>query len=133
MLNFQELEDNGIIRFDISHRGGYYTMPASDALELLNFQDEGGELLDNLPNSIGCGCNYLGGGIRGAVYGSSEFEAHGVPSRYARKLEKLVASMIARYIQLEGAMNNEIDDDGEENWDAQATASARHAGVISAY
>lgn len=127
------------IEYDLGYHGGHYTMTAEFALNLIGFTgdyEEKDSILGCMPNKIGAGCNYLGGGIRGTVHGSGkaeDFEQHGVPARYAAELGKLAKACIQRYIELEGALNDQEDEEGETNWDAKATAAARRSGAISAY
>ena len=129
-LNLFDREKTGRIDYEIGDRGGYYKMMTEEALELIG---ENGSELINLPDCIGCGCNYLGGGVRGKVFGSGDFVKHGINERVAKKLDELVALMIERYIELEGSMNDDFDDEGETNWNAEATKQARMTGTVSVY
>lgn len=134
-----QLEEAGKALIDLGHRGGHYGFKSGVVVGALFPEldyDEAEELDGNLPNKIGAFCNYLGGGIRGAVCGSasqSDLEAHGVKPEHAEKLAEFIELCKDRYIELEGDLNAEEYEDGDTNWDAIATNSARKAGVVSAY
>lgn len=134
------LENDRKVDYDIGYRGGHYTIDASDALYIAGFTgdyDEKCAILESLPGKIGAGCNYLGGGLRGAIVGTvgsaDEFVKHGVPEKYAQKLFLLVKAIKQRYEDIENGMNDEYDAYGEPNWDAIGTNANRRAGVTSAY
>ena len=115
----------GEVVYDIGGRGGNLGYYGADVAEYVGCTEE------DLPAKYGCYCNYLGGGIRGAV----------APSGYNKSVEKEAAELLdalaeackAVYIAEECGLNNELYEDGEPNWDALATQTARKAGVVSAY
>jgi len=127
------MEQLGSLDMEIGHRGGFIKLSSSSVFEAFDIPDK---YLDSVPRYIGAGCNYLGGGVRGSIFstgGAAEFESHGVPKTYAKILEKVGDALIRRYEELEGGANDEVDEDGETNWDAMATNASRRAGVRSAY
>ena len=87
----------------------------------------------DLPSKFGAGCNYMGGGIRGSIFGST-FNKD-VPTKAAMLLCALAEACVRVYesVENESQLNNEEYSDGDTNWDAIATKSVRKTGVISAY
>lgn len=129
-----EMEENRDMLYDISYRGGNYGAKSGDVIAYLfpTVSNEVAEKIDSMmPGKFGCYCNYLGGGIRGAI-ARSDYDAK-MPKKYARRLDAFTLACKARYEELEGDMNNEEDEDGETNWDGLATKSARASGIVSAY
>jgi len=122
------LEDAGKVDFDISYRGGHYGLSRNDACELLGI--EGGNA-DYLPPKVGVYCNYLGGGLRGAIVGGGYDKK--LPAKYAKKVDAFVAACKLRYHEIENGLNDEVDENGETNWDAVGTNASRAAGVVSGY
>jgi hypothetical protein len=126
----EDLENLGIGRVyaDISHRGGGLGFYASAVAEHFNVST------DDLPSKFGAGCNYLGGGMRGAIFKSS-FNTTNITGRKAELLEALAEACVRVYenIENEAGMNDEEGEDGETNWDAAATKAARDNGTTSAY
>ena len=125
-----ELEDsnNNCPDYEIGGRGGHYGLSAEQALELIGAP---ADLESYLPGHFGAYCNYLGGGLRGAI-ALSNFDGK-IPAKWAAKLKQLGEACARRYEELEGSMNDEIDEDGDPNWDAIGTNKSRRAGVVSAY
>lgn len=125
--NLQDLKDLGIgnVYCDISHRGGGVGLYASAVAEHLNIP------VSYLPRYVGAYCNYLGGGMRGAITSGGYNTA--VSKAKAKILDALQDAAKRVYLNIEGDANDEVDDDGEINWDAKATNAARRAGVVSAY
>ena len=129
-----ELEESGEVEYNIGGRGGSYTISNDAAVKLIAPGDDDYDyVLYHIPARIGCGCNYLGGGIRGALVGTSGFIEHKVPPQYAEQLDDLVKAMKARYEEHESGLNEEEYEDGETNWEAVGTNAARRAGIRSAY
>lgn len=131
-----KLEEQGAVEYDITHRGGTYGVRIDDALKIAGTTREELEAAGaHLPVRLGAFCNYLGGGVRGAVTGISvqDMLDHNVPEKVAKKLGALIEAAKVRYIELENGMNDEEDANGEPNWDAMATNAARKAGTVSAY
>jgi hypothetical protein len=131
------LEETRSLLVDIGHRGGHFGARTPEVLTALwptlspTLRDR---LTSSLPPKIGALCNYLGGGVRGAVVPSarlSDFISHGVPVTRARVLAAFANACVDRYIALEGLEDQ--DEDGTPDWDAIATNAARRAGVVSAY
>ncbi len=117
----------GSIDVDITHRGGHLRFYNSDVAEFFNVPQE------LLPNKIGAYCNYLGGGVRGAI----------TISTFSKDLDAEKASLITAlseackraYVNIEeeqGLLDDE-DEDGEINWDNVATKKARDANMTSSY
>lgn len=110
---------------DVSGRGGKVGVKGSRLAAVLGIEE------DILPPMFGIYCNYLGGGMRGALCRSG-FSPN--TSLEVKELLESVLKAIERiYLSCENPMNEEYLDDGEINWDAVATNSARRAGVKSAY
>lgn len=124
----EELEaELGGMKCDISHRGGgigFYSDNIADVIGVERWM---------LPNCIGAGCNYLGGGLRGSIF-ASIFSGE-VPEEKAEILNALADACVRVYenIENEAGMNAEEDEDGETNWDAVGINASRRAGVVSAY
>jgi hypothetical protein len=121
------LEESGQVDYEIGYRGGHYGLPRSEACELLGIE---GGYSDYLPAKVGVYCNYLGGGLRGAIvwggYGK-------IPEKYAKRLDSFYRVCKKRYLEIENGMNDEVDSEGNENWDAIGTRKMREAGVESGY
>ena len=122
----EDLEALGLkVDYDISHRGGGLGVNGLQVAELLGVDRH------LLPGKVGCGCNYLGGGIRGKVYPSNW--SNSIEGKFKRTwLSKLTEACMRAYTDMEGEMNEE-EIDGETNWDAVATNAARAAGIERAY
>ena len=124
-----DLEDLGIgpIDAEMSYRGGGLGFYGGDVAEHFEVDDH------LLPHKFGAGCNYLGGGVRGAIFASnfSQF----VPEDKSILLRALADACIRVYQNLEEEehMNDEVDEDGETNWEAKCTKASREAGIQSAY
>ena len=118
-----QAEEEGKLSIDISYRGGYYGARASVACELLGLPDH---VADQLPNKVGAYCNYLGGGLRGAIVciDAGDMIGHGVAKTYAKK--------IARFAELCKQRYNEIEA-GEGLQDEDDFSIGRVDSVISAY
>lgn len=138
-LRLLEDTSNPKIKIEISHRGGHYGISADHALELIGATDKQRELYaERLPNNIGAYCNYLGGGLRGAIGTSAdiaEMTTRGIPKTLAKKMVQLMDACATRYEELENetGLNSETDEDGATNWEACGTNANRRAGILSAY
>lgn len=128
----ENLTENSSIDYDIGGRGGYLTVLSETVFDVLNIPEK---YLNCVPRKIGAGCNYLGGGVRGSVFtvSADEYIQHGLPKTYAIKLRKAGEVLVNKYLEIENGMNDEVDEEGETNWEAMATNASRRAGVISAY
>ena len=125
---YEDLEALGIGRVycDIGGRGGgigFYSADVANHFEV----SEG-----DLPNKFGAGCNYLGGGIRGSIFGSTFSDR--ITGRKAKLLKTLAEACVRvyNYVENDNSMNEE-ETAGETNWEAKGTNSARKSGIISAY
>lgn len=137
----QQLELDERLLFEVSHRGGHCGAYAGDVVAVLfpNHSDAWRDSLDEkLPGKVGVYCNYLGGGLRGAIAASAsieEMEAHGIAKGVARQLAAFMDACGERYLEMENelGLNDETYPDGDTNWDAFGTNRVRKTGVISAY
>lgn len=112
--------------YEVGHRGGNLGLRGGDVAEAVGVD------ADYLPKNYGVYCNYLGGGVRGAVCPSGYDEA--IKGRKAQLLDELAEACKRAYIAIEdGDGLNSDYPDGETNWDAEATRRSRQAGVKSAY
>lgn len=130
------MEAEGKMIGDISHRGGTYGAYATVAVGTLFptlSEEQERRVLDCLPNKIGAFCNYLGGGLRGAIVRSDYAAA--LPAKYARRIDAFTRECVRRYNEIENGegLNEETYPDGDTNWEAQGTKKVRAAGVKSAY
>lgn len=125
-----QLESLGIgnVIVDIGHRGGGVGFTSS-AIEKITGVDS-----FYLPRNFGSYCNYLGGGVRGAIMPST-FSSD-IQGKKAELLRALAAACVRVYENLENentSLNDEEYEDGDINWDAKATKAARRARIESAY
>lgn len=112
---------------DISYRGGNLGFYGSFIAEFVGTDDW------LLPRSFGAYCNYLGGGLRGTI-NASDFSNDITGS--TRELLKAIANACVRaynYYENEEGLQDEVDEDGETNWENAGTNASRKAGVVSAY
>jgi len=126
---YEDLEGLGIGRVycDIGGRGGGIGFYGSDVAEAVGVSE------CDLPSKFGAGCNYLGGGVRGSIFGSTWNEKE-ITGRKAQILGALADACVRVYENAENESGlNDDGEDGEPNWDAQATKGARQAGIQSAY
>ena len=114
---YDDLEGLSIGRIicDISYRGGNIGFYGSDVANMFDVSE------GDLPNKFGAGCNYLGGGLRGSIFGS-DFSGR-ITGRKARLLNELAEACIRVYENIDRA---EIEDDVMQG-------IARVNGVKSAY
>lgn len=126
---FDDLSELNIGRVycDISHRGGGIGFYSKDVAAHFNVP------VEYLPNKFGAGCNYMGGGVRGSIFPSTFDKA--IVGRKANLLNALANACVRVYqdIENESEMNEELDCEGEINWDSMATKAVRNAGITSAY
>lgn len=128
-----DLEDQGLVIYEVGYRGGNYGLAVNDFIDLFMPKDLENidNIVDMLPNNVGVYCNYLGGGLRGAIVGGGYAES--LPKKIAKIVDRFVKLCRQRYIELEDGLNDEVDVDGETNWDAIGTNASRNAGIVSAY
>lgn len=114
---------------DIGGRGGKLGVHGSTLASAIGVREY------SIPNKVGAYCNYLGGGLRGAICCTDGFENHGVPKRKAELLNAFseMCKRVYQNIEDEDGMNDEVDGDGETNWEAKGTNASRIAGIVSAY
>jgi hypothetical protein len=121
----------GPVICDIGGRGGYVGFSGKTVSDFFNSRNIRLSEHD-LPGKFGAFCNYLGGGMRGAIC-CSTFSSN-VNKRTASYLNELSAACKRAYENAENdtGMNDDYPD-GETNWEALATKASRNAGVVSAY
>lgn len=137
MKNMRELlvrmEGDGRISYEIGHRGGWYRTTSSTLVEELFRKHSPASralMLEKMPQNFGAFCNYLGGGIRGAVCRSSFSEE--LPKSIKAKLDDFGKECVRRYLELE----REWLDSGDaftDEWNEEATRKVRANGIISAF
>jgi hypothetical protein len=115
---YEDLEELGIGRIicNISYRGGNLGFSGSDVARAFDVNDY------DLPQNYGCGCNYLGGGLRGSIFESGYSKE--VEKKKAKLLDELAKACIRVYEYCE--KENNIEDDVMQG-------VARVKGVRSAY
>jgi len=129
MEDIYDLEDQDVIDYEISYRGGNYGISAQKFIERFAPEEDIEALL---PGHIGAYCNYLGGGLRGAICKSDY--AKETPARIAKMVDNFVSLCARRYAELEEEML--LNDEGEAddpNWEAMGTNACRRAGIVSNY
>jgi hypothetical protein len=126
---YEDLENLGIGRVycDISHRGGgvgFYSSAVAEHFEVEAWQ---------LSPKFGAGCNYLGGGLRGSIFGSTF--SNKITGQKAKLLSELSNACVRVYENIENgsSLNDEEDENGETNWEAMGTNASRRVGIVSAY
>jgi len=128
-----DLEDKGLVVYEVGYRGGNYGLCVNDFID--KFMPKGLEnvddIVDMLPNNVGVYCNYLGGGLRGAIVGGGYSEK--LPKKLAKIVDNFVKLCRQRYMEMEDGLNDEVDAEGDTNWDAIGTNASRKAGIVSAY
>lgn len=120
------LEDKDEVDIEIGHRGGHYGLKAEKVLGFLGI-DVG---LDLLPDNVGVYCNYLGGGLRGAITGGGYSERIGV--KEAKKLDDFISACKQRYEEIESEWAEDPEAFTDE-WREAGTKSCRDTGIVSAY
>lgn len=110
------------VDYNISSRGGYVAIDPSAVCDYLQSRHIKVSPSD-LPRKFGAYCNYLGGGIRGAI---CETQFNPKLSITAQKyLSELSAACKRVYLSL--------DSNDPDNWDDIGTNAARAAGITRAY
>ena len=120
--------DMGSPIYDIGERGGHLGFAG------IHVANRIGVSSNYLPKSYGVYCNYLGGGIRGALTHSGFDDK--ISIRKKQLLEALADACKRVYINIEADMGliDEYDEySGEPNWNNMATNTARNNGTVSAY
>lgn len=127
--NLTDLENLGIGRVcaEVGSRGGGVGFYGSDVAKAVGVSES------DLSKKYGCGCNYLGGGIRGAIFTSRYNKS--ITGRKAELLDAIANACIRVYesIENEEGLNRDEYEDGDTNWDVKATKAVRASGTISAY
>lgn len=128
MLAFAK-KHNINLTWDIGYRGGGYGAYAESLARYLKISPE------DLPRKYGCGCNYLGGGVRGSIFVSGYNNDLQKKEKVKEFLDAFAEACKRAYEDLENqsGLNDDYDSDGDTNWEARATKSSRKAGIISAY
>lgn len=116
----------GPLIVDIGYRGGGLGFSRDTLARAFNIEAW------MLPRKVGAFCNYLGGGLRGAI-GASTWHPD-MPTKAAKLLEALTEACVRAYqaAEDESGMNDD-GPDGETNWEALGTRMSRLAGIQSAY
>jgi hypothetical protein len=119
--------DLGSPIYDIGERGGHLGFAG------IHVANRIGVSSNYLPKNYGVYCNYLGGGIRGALTHSGFDDK--ISIRKKQLLEALADACKRVYndIELELGLFDDTDADGETNWNNVATKKARESGTISGY
>jgi len=101
--SYEDLEALGIGRVycDISYRGGGIGFYAEDVARAFDVSES------QLPRYFGAGCNYLGGGLRGSIFGS-DFSTE-ITGKKRQLLEVLAEACVRVYKSCEN--EGEIEDD----------------------
>lgn len=122
-----EILDLEFVEADISYRGGNLGFSGADIADLVDVDEH------LLPSKFGVYCNYLGGGLRGAICASG-FSID-VPEEKAEILDAISKSCrrAYEYYENQSHLNDEEYPDGETNWEAEGTDRIRNAGIVSAY
>ena len=122
-----ELEEIGVLSYDIGNRGGYLGMYSEVVSELLDIDS------NLLPNKVGVYVNYLGGGVRGNI-SKSDYSSY-IKGEKKELLDAFISACSRVYMDAEdgSGLNDEYYEDDDINWDVIATKSARNAKIHSAY
>lgn len=126
--DLEALQDElGRLDYEIGYRGGHLGFNGNNIAGYIGVDES------DLSNGYGCGCNYLGGGLRGSIFASGYNKE--VTGRKAQWLNALADACIRVYNWIEQGegLQAEEDADGETNWDNVGTKSSRNAGIVSAY
>ena len=123
----EDLEKLGIgsLNIDISHRGGGVGFYRRDICLAVKVSE------NDIPRYFGAGCNYLGGGIRGSIFGSGYNTS--LPEKKQVILQAIQEACIRAYENLESEIDADDPTNCDPNWEAIATKKARQAGIVSAY
>ena len=122
-------EEKDLVDYEVGHRGGHYGLARDDAFDLLQIPEEN-RVAEHFPSKIGVYCNYLGGGLRGAI----------VPGGYDKDVQEEIAKKIDAFCQACKERYEDIEkswaDDPEspvDEWNEMGTDMSRNAGIVSAY
>lgn len=106
-IKFESLPDFDVM--EVSHRGGavgWHDHTIACFLEEFSFKAE--DVYEALPAKLGVFCNYLGGGVRGAIFRSQIDRA---PKKMKPYLEALIDAAQELYMECEHDLGlNEEDD-----------------------
>jgi hypothetical protein len=123
---FEVLGVDGFDDAEISYRGGRLGFYRERVAEWLDIPEV------YLPKKVGAFCNYLGGGIRGAICVSDYSKR--ITGRKREILDELLEAIRRCYLYIENEMGlNDEKVNGETNWEAIGTKIARAQGIVSAY
>lgn len=124
-----QLEGENKVDYEIGHRGGHYGLTRQEAFDLLQIPEKD-QIEGNFPSKIGVYCNYLGGGLRGAIAAGGY--SKDVPVEVAKKIDAFCAACKQRYEEIEKGW---AEDPGAftDEWTEEGTQKCREAGVVSAY
>ena len=117
----------GNLTYEVGYRGGHLGYSSHSITDTLGISQ------NLLPNKVGVYVNYLGGGVRGSLI-KSDYN-NDIKGRDRELLDELLNACYRAYMNMENefGLNDEVDDEGETNWDALATKSARDNNIKSAY
>lgn len=110
---------------EISYRGGKLGVNGAQLAKYLHISE------GDLPRNYGAYCNYLGGGVRGAIVSSGYNNE--LPEKKKEWLEAFAEMCTRAYESVENGAGLNDDEEDEPNWDARATKASREAGIVSAY
>jgi hypothetical protein len=108
--------------YDIGYRGGYFGYSSEKISVALGIKE------GLLPPKVGVFCNYMGGGIRGAL-GTSSYSPE-IKGRQKKLLDEFLAACKRVYISAEDDQGLNQDYEDGINWDAMATRATRAAGQV---
>lgn len=126
----EEILDTRIL-YGISERGGYIKIKSYNLKKFI------GNSYEKLPDYIGAGCNYLGGGVRGAIFNT--FSNNDKLNLFSKKNQLFLRTLTNKLTDLYNDIESELglqceeDEEGNTDWNNSATNSVRKQGVISAY
>ena len=123
------LEEKDLVDYDINHRGGHYGLVRQEALNLLKILEED-QIVEFFPPKIGVYCNYLGGGLRGAITPSGYNKD--VSAEVAKKIDAFCQACKERYEDIEKSWAEDPEAFTDE-WIEEGTQKCREAGIVSAY
>ena len=108
--------------YDIGYRGGYFGYSSEKISVALGIKE------GLLPPKVGVFCNYMGGGIRGAL-GTSSYSPE-IKGRQKKLLDEFLAACKRVYMWAENSSGMNDDYEDGINWDATATALTRASGQV---
>jgi len=124
-----QLEEENKVDYEIGHRGGHYGLTRQETFDLLEIPEKD-QIVEFFPPKIGVYCNYLGGGLRGAIVAGGY--NNDVPAGVAKKIDAFCAACKERYQEIEQGWAEDPEAFTDE-WNELGTQKCREAGVVSAY